>query len=80
MKYVMFLILIAVGALMVVRTEWFFNFFGRISWAERTFGFYGGSRLFYKMLGVVIIILSAMMVTGWLEAIIVGIFSPMGGR
>ncbi|MFH1457416.1 MAG: hypothetical protein ABIF17_04920 [Patescibacteria group bacterium] len=79
MKYIIFLILIAFGFLIVWKNEKFMEFFGRVEWAEKTFGFYGGSRMFYKMLGITIIILSAMMLTGWLQKIILAIFAPMIG-
>ena len=75
MKYIIFPILIIFGLIMVIKTEWFLNFFGRVEWAEMKLGYYGGSRLFYKMFGIAIIILSAMMVTGWLQEIIVRIFT-----
>ena len=79
MKYIIFLILIGFGFLIVWKNEKFMEFFGRVAWAEKHFGFSGGSRLFYKMFGIVIIILSAMMLTGWLQKIILAIFAPMIG-
>ena len=80
MKYIIFLTLVAFGFIMVWKNEKFMEFFGRVAWAEKNFGFYGGSRIFYKMFGIVIIILSAMMLTGWLQKIILAIFAPMIGK
>lgn len=46
------LLIIIGGIVMVIKTEWFLVNFGRIDWAERHLGFEGGTRLFYKLLGV----------------------------
>ncbi|MDD5290463.1 MAG: hypothetical protein PHT40_04745, partial [Patescibacteria group bacterium] len=72
-----FIIGLIVGAWMVIQTEKMLNWFGPNEWAEQKFGMYGGSRLFYKMFGLIIIIVSTMMVTGWAQDILMAIFSPM---
>ena len=64
MKYVLGIIMIAVGAIFIIKTEWFLNMFGRINWAEQKLGAEGGTRLFYKLLGFFIIILSFMIMSG----------------
>jgi len=76
MKIIAFILLVGLGMLMVIKTEWFLNFFGRSAWAEKTFGFYGGSRIFYKLLGVIVIIVSTLTLTGVMEKIILSIFAP----
>ena len=80
MKYFAFIIGLVVGTWMVIQTEKILNWFGPVEWAEQKFGMYGGSRLFYKMLGLIIIIVSTMMVTGWAQDLIMAIFSPMAGK
>lgn len=45
-----------VGVYMVVRTRDILSFFGPVGWAEEKLGG-GGSNLFYKLLGVVIILI-----------------------
>ena len=75
MKYIFFIILLIFGFIMVWKSNKFLDFFGRVAFADKAFGFYGGTRVFYKLLGVTIIILSTLMVTGVLEKIIVNIFS-----
>ena len=77
MKYIFFIFLLILGFVMVWKSNKFLDMFGRVAWADKTFGFYGGTRLFYKLFGVAIIILSALMITGILEKIIIGIFSPL---
>lgn len=50
------IIIMIAGALVVIKSEWLLNNFGRISWFEAKLGTEGGSRLGYKLMGLVIII------------------------
>ncbi len=63
MHYVVGLILIAVGAGIIVKTEWVLENFGINTWAENKFGTSGGSRFFYKLLGIVVIVVGFMVIT-----------------
>lgn len=56
--------ILTVGAYVVIRTEWFLNNFGRISWFEAKLGSEGGSRLGYKLIGVILITLGIILTTG----------------
>jgi len=56
------LLIAAVGYLLVWKSNWLLNNFGRIGWAEEHLGSEGGSRLMYKLIGIIIII------TGFLHA------------
>jgi len=56
--------IISVGTFFVIKTEWFLENFGRVEWAEEHLGFEGGSRLFYKLIGILIIILGFLVVSG----------------
>lgn len=67
------LIGIAIGYTFVVKTEWYLNFAGRVAWAEKNLGFEGGTRLFYKLLGVLIILIAFSYLTGLDDAILGGI-------
>ena len=49
------LVLIIVGIIMPIKSESFFRAFGRVPWAEKYLGVEGGSRLFYKLLGIIMI-------------------------
>jgi len=68
---------IPVGVLFIVYTEWFYQNFGQIDWAEQKLGSSGGTRLFYKLVGLGIIIISLLGVSGGLGGIILGIFGGM---
>ncbi|MCX6778784.1 MAG: hypothetical protein NTU97_00960 [Candidatus Magasanikbacteria bacterium] len=68
---------IPIGVLFVIYTEWFYQNFGTIDWAEQKLGSNGGTRLFYKLLGLIIIIISILGVSGALGGIVLGIFGGM---
>ncbi|MFA6428811.1 MAG: hypothetical protein WCW02_04735 [Candidatus Buchananbacteria bacterium] len=72
------LIIIAVGLAMVIKSEAIYDFFGSVAWAEKYLGAEGGSRLFYKLLGILIIALTFMYWAGILQNILVWIFGPAG--
>lgn len=57
---------IGIGFLITWKSEWIIQNFGSNDWAERTFGASGGSRLFYKLIGVAIIFLGVLHLTGLL--------------
>jgi len=58
------LLIIAAGVLLVVSTEWFLNNFGRIAWFEDKLGSEGGSRLGYKLVGIIFLIIGIIVMTG----------------
>ncbi|MFW0862669.1 MAG: hypothetical protein ACKKL6_03730 [Candidatus Komeilibacteria bacterium] len=64
MRFIIGLILIGVGFTMVWKTEGWFSFFGRIAFAEKYLGTEGGSRLFYKLIGILGILIGMLLVTG----------------
>jgi hypothetical protein len=56
------LAIIALGFSMIWKTEWYLRILGMNMWAEQTFGG-GGSRFFYKLFGIVIILIGIIIVT-----------------
>jgi len=77
MKYFLGLLVIAFGFLIVWKSDWIVNNFGRVNWAEKYLGYDGGSRLFWKLMGIVVIILSMLYMFGFIGGIIDAIFSPL---
>lgn len=71
---------IVIGSIMVIRSEWLLSFFGRINWAEIHLGSEGGTRIFYKLLGLLTIIVSLMIMTGMIEGLLLAIFGPLFGQ
>jgi uncharacterized membrane protein len=55
---------IAIGLVLIAKTEWFIENFGRIEWAEQKLGTEGGTRLFYKIIGLVFIFFAFVYMTG----------------
>ena len=65
------------GSFMVIKTEWFLNNFGRITWFENKLGTEGGSRLGYKLVGVAAIFVGIIMMTGSGDAFMNWMLSPL---
>lgn len=57
----------AVGVFFVVKTPVILDFFGGVDWAERHLG---GSRLFYKLLGIVFILIGLIVATNMWDALL----------
>ncbi len=73
------ILMIGVGFLLVWKTEWFLSSFGRIGWAEQHLGTEGGSRLFYKLLGVILMLAGFSAITGLHQAILKSLILPLFG-
>lgn len=57
----------SVGVFFVLRTATILDMFGGVDWAERHLG---GSRLFYKLLGIVFIFLGLIVATNMWDALL----------
>ena len=58
------ILITAVGVAIVWQSEWFLRNLGRIEWAEQKLGLEGGSRLFYKLIGLIVAFLGLFVMTG----------------
>ena len=76
MYFIFYLLATLIGSLLLIKTEWFLNNFGRIQWAEMHLGTEGGSRLFYKLLGILIIFISFLFITGLMQKLLLKFLSP----
>ena len=78
MKYFIGALMIAVGVVLVIKTEWFVRNFGHSAWAESKFGSSGGTRVMYKGIGIIFIffgfLLVTNMMTGFLNATVIKLF------
>lgn len=70
-------IITAVGACMVIYTEPIMSFTGRIDWADRWLGVYGGSRLGIKLIGVGAAVFGFLLMTGLLGPIVLSLFGGL---
>jgi len=61
-----------VGVFAVLKTEWIVQNFGTNAWAENKLGTSGGSRLLYKLIGLVLIFIGFLLITGLYEGFLMG--------
>lgn len=75
------MIITSAGALMVIYTEAILSFSGRMDWADKWLGVYGGTRLGYKLIGIAAITIGFLMMTGLLGPVVLwlfgGLFRPL---
>ncbi|MFC1663149.1 hypothetical protein ACFL04_03230 [Patescibacteria group bacterium] len=74
MKYVIGIIVIAVGFLLIWRSNWLVNNIGRIGWADEHLGSEGGSNLLYKIIGLILIIGTFATLSGCTQSLLLNIF------
>lgn len=77
MRIFLGILAIAIGFMIVWKTEWLLNFFGRVNWAEKHLGYEGGTRLFYKLIGILVIFIGIFAATNLLGGIVLAIFKPL---
>ena len=77
MSIILGLIMVAVGFLLTWKTEWLVDNFGHLTWAEEHLGSDGGTRLFYKLLGILIILVGFGTLTGLFQDLLVVSLSPL---
>jgi predicted small integral membrane protein len=78
MRYFFSILFIILGFLLVKYSGKIVQNLGSIQFAEQHLHSVGGSRLFIKLLGIAIILVSFLVVSGLIEPILGGIFSPVG--
>jgi len=77
------LIVAAVGALFTIKSEWIYQNFGGIPSADKYLGTEGGSRLAYKLIGIIISVVGFLIMTNLVEAALFAIaklFFPGFGK
>lgn len=70
-------IMIFIGFMVVARSEWLLNNFGHIEFFERYLGTEGGSRLGYKLAGLLVIFVGFMIMTGMITGFLTWMLSPI---
>jgi len=73
------LIFVIIGALITIYSEKFYETFGSVPFAEKYLSTEGGSRLFYKLLGILVTIIGFLVVTNMWNNILYSILSPLFG-
>lgn len=80
MKIFLGIIIAAAGTFTVIKTEWFLENFGRIDWFDQKLGTEGGSRLGYKLVGILAIFIGLLLVFGMEGGFLAWLTSPLTGR
>lgn len=68
------LLIIIFGFIITWKANWIVQNFGRNAWAEAKLGSEGGSRLMYGLIGILIMIFGALLMTGLMKNLVLGIF------
>lgn len=71
------LVAMIAGASMVIYTEKWLSAFGRIPFFETYLGVEGGSRLGYKLIGILFFFLGTLALVGLLDNLVLWIISPL---
>ncbi len=72
MNYFVGIVCVLIGSVLILKTEWFLENFGTIGWAEANMGTSGGSRLMYKLIGLVGIFIGFLLVTNMFQGFLMG--------
>jgi len=70
-------IVLAAGALLVIKSEAMLNAFGRIAFFEKYLGSEGGSRLGYKIIGLIAIFIGLLIMTNMIGGFLGWLLSPL---
>jgi hypothetical protein len=77
MSFIIGLIMTIVGGIVVVKSEKVLEFFGRSEFFEDKLGTAGGSRLGYKLLGLIVVFLGILTMTGLIQGFMEFVLSPL---
>lgn len=72
MRYIIGIIMVVAGVLLILKTEWFIQNFGTNAWAEEKFGYSGGTRLMYKLVGITFVFFGFLAITSLLNNFLLG--------
>jgi len=65
------------GPVLIIKSEWFLENFGRIEWAEQHLGTEGGTRTLYKILGLLAIFFGMAILLGLFQGMVLFVFGPL---
>jgi len=77
MHIILGIIVIAVGAVITIKSEWMLANFGRIQFFEEHLGVEGGSRLGWQLLGILIIFIGIMIFANLIGGFLNWMLSPL---
>jgi len=75
--FILGVVIIVTGAFIVIKSAGMLNTFGRIGFFEKYLGVEGGSRLGYKIIGVLTIFLGLLIMTNMIGGFMTWLLSPL---
>ena len=70
-------IVIVIGFFVVAKSEWLLNNFGRMAFFDKYLGSEGGSRLGYKLIGLLVIFFGILILTNMIFNFLAWVLSPL---
>ncbi len=70
-------IIMAIGVIVVIKSEWMLNNFGSIGFFERYLGSSGGTRLGYKLTGMLFFFIGLLIMTNMIGGFMQWMLSPL---
>jgi hypothetical protein len=77
MRIILGLIMLGAGIFMVIKSESMLRSFGSIEFFDRHLGMEGGSRLGYKLIGMMVIFIGMLVITNMIGDFMGWILSPL---
>lgn len=77
MNIILGLVLAVVGALITIKSEAMMSMFGRVGFFEKYLGTEGGSRLGYKLLGILVFFIGVMVMMDLFGSFMMWMLSPL---
>jgi len=77
MHFIFGIVIAAIGYTLVAKTEWFLRNFGRIEFFDKYLGMEGGSRLGYKLIGMLAIFIGIILFLGMWDGFLGWLLSPL---
>ena len=75
--FILGLIIMVIGASMAIKSELMLNTFGSIGFFERHLGVEGGSRLGYKLVGILTFFIGVLIMTNMIGGFLTWVLSPL---
>lgn len=75
LRIILGLLIAALGGLITIKAEWMYDNFGPIPSAEKYLGLDGGSRLAYKLIGILASVIGFMIMTNLMQGVLMWIAS-----
>ena len=77
MHFIIGIIILIFGFVIIHKSEWILNNFGRISFFEERFATSGGSRLGYKLIGIIMLFIGFLFFTNMIGNFLEWATSPL---